>query len=94
MVLVYLCGSERHPADVPDEVISFLRNSEDPETKHHVSGETLFQAHETIEIVSGPFGGLPRIYQMPKGEDRAIVLITVLGRQNKILLHQDDLAKQ
>jgi hypothetical protein len=31
---------------------------------------------------------------MPKGEERAIVLITVLGRQNEILLHQDDLAKQ
>ena len=82
------------PAIVPDEVISFLRNSENPETKHHVSGESLFQTHEAVDIVSGPFAGLPGIYQMPKGEERAIVLITVLGRQNKILLHQDDLAKQ
>ena len=82
------------PAIVPDEVISFLRDSENPETKHHVSGESLFQTHEAVDIVSGPFAGLPGIYQMPKGEERAIVLITVLGRQNKILLHQDDLAKQ
>ncbi len=81
------------PAPVPDEVIEFLKQTEVPESGHHVSKEPTFAKDEKVEIMAGPFSGLPGIFQMPKGQDRAVVLISILGRQSEIVLNQDDLAK-
>jgi transcriptional antiterminator RfaH len=43
--------------------------------------------------VSGPFAGLEAVYDMPKGEDRAQVLLEVLGGVQRLNLEMDALSK-
>lgn len=79
------------PVPVPDRVIEFLKNTE--KSGHHVMEEPTFKKDEKVEIMDGPFKGLPGIFRMSKGEDRAVVLISILGRESQTILKKDDLAK-
>ena len=79
---------------IPDEVIEFLKQSEQPDTGHHHSNEPLFQKGESVQIVDGPFTGLEGIYQMDKGEDRVMILIEILGRQSSVAIKLDGVARR
>lgn len=48
--------------------------------------ETLFKTGDTVQITEGPFAGLEAIYSMPKGEDRCLVFLDMLGKQQRITL--------
>ena len=77
---------------VPDAVIDYLRQLEDPETRQR-QGETWpHQPGDTLEVLEGPFANLTGIYQMPLGEDRALLLIELLGRSNSVAVDKDALA--
>ena len=43
--------------------------------------QRLFHNGDRLAIVDGPFAGLDAVYQLPSGEDRALVLIEWLGKQ-------------
>ena len=65
------------PAKVDAALIDLLRKqqqglSQDP--------QRLFSNGEHLLITDGPFTGIEAIYQMPSGENRAMVLIEVLGK--------------
>ena len=77
---------------VPASVIDYLRQCEDPESRLR-QGETWpHQPGDTLEILDGPFAGLSGVYQMPQGEDRALLLIELLGRSTSVALDRDVLA--
>jgi transcriptional antiterminator RfaH len=80
------------PAVVSDDVIDFVKGAETPKPGRHGSEEPTFSKNEKIEVVDGPFIGLLGINQMPKGKDRAVSLISILGRQSEI--SQRELANQ
>jgi transcriptional antiterminator RfaH len=52
-----------------------------------------FQSGDAVRLVSGPFAGLEAVYDMPKGEDRAQVLLEVLGGVQRLNLEMDALSK-
>lgn len=66
-------------ATVSDEIIDALRD-------HAQTGYTaLFEKGEKVTIRSGPFAGLEGIYQMADGDARAMVLIELLNRPQKLV---------
>jgi transcriptional antiterminator RfaH len=79
---------------VPDHVIGFLKKTEDEATGLHHSDKPLFKKGEKVDIMEGPFAGLAGVYQIEKGEDRAMILIELLGRQNKVAVKLDAISRQ
>ena len=53
----------------------------------------LFTAGETVRIENGPFAGLTAVFDMPKGDDRAQVLLEMLGNIQQVVVDSDHLAK-
>ena len=84
-------GNELVP--VPDDVIAWLRQAENPATGHHDPNRPQFEPGEKVEILEGPFAGLQGIYQVQKGEERVLILITLLGRQNAVPVKLDHVGK-
>jgi transcriptional antiterminator RfaH len=76
---------------VPDAVIDYIKQLEDPETQQRQGEAWPHQPGDTLEVLEGPFANLTGIYQMPLGEDRALLLIELLGRSNTIAIPKDAL---
>jgi transcriptional antiterminator RfaH len=76
---------------VPRAVIDYLKQLEDPDTQQRHAEAWPHQPGETLEILEGPFANLTGIYQMPLGEDRALLLIELLGRSNAVVVAKDAL---
>ncbi|MEH6518284.1 MAG: transcription/translation regulatory transformer protein RfaH [Halioglobus sp.] len=77
---------------LPDAVIHYLKQLEDPETKQRQAEVWPHQPGDTLEVLEGPFANLTGIYQMPLGEDRALLLIELLGRSNSVAVAKEALA--
>ena len=56
-------------------------------------GGPLFTAGEAVRIENGPFAGLTAVFDMPKGDDRAQVLIEMLGKAQQLVVDSDQLGK-
>ena len=56
-------------------------------------GGPLLTAGETVRIENGPFAGLTAVFDMPKGDDRAQVLLEMLGKVQQVVVEADQLAK-
>lgn len=73
---------------VPDAVIELLQQVEGEggpaEPARHQPGDR-------VEIISGPFAGINGVYQMAKGEQRAIMLIEMLGKAQPVAVDNDQL---
>ncbi len=72
------------PLPVEDDLIDMLR-----ERGHSKPGETAsiyFRAGERVEIIEGPFKDLQAVFQSHKGEERAIVLLNLLNRQQRLVM--------
>lgn len=77
------------PQPVPERVILALIELEalPPEEK------LLVKPGEKVRFKDGPFEALHAIYKYPKGEDRAQVLLTLMGRQNLITVKLGQLSR-
>ena len=78
------------PAKMDPDLIDALRQqeqglSEDP--------QRLFSAGETLLVADGPFAGLEAIYQMASGENRAMVLIELMGKTAQMQIAPASLRK-
>ncbi len=78
------------PAKINGGLIDLLRQqeqglSEDP--------QRLFSAGETLLVADGPFAGLEAIYQMASGENRAMVLIELMGKSAQMQIAPASLRK-
>jgi transcriptional antiterminator RfaH len=81
-------GSE--PAKINSGLIDLLRQqehglSEDP--------QRLFSPGESLLLAEGPFAGLQAIYQMASGENRAMVLIELMGKSAQMQIAPASLRK-
>ena len=81
-------GSE--PAKINSGLIDLLRQqeqglSEDP--------QRLFSAGESLLVAEGPFAGLQAVYQMASGENRAMVLIELMGKSAQMQIAASSLSK-
>lgn len=53
----------------------------------------LFSEGETVRLESGPFKGLAAVFGMSKGDERAQVLINMLGKVQQVVVYTDQIAK-
>jgi transcriptional antiterminator RfaH len=78
------------PAKINSVLIDLLRKqeqglSEDP--------QRLFSEGESLLVAEGPFAGLQAIYQMASGENRAMVLIELMGKAAQMQIAPASLRK-
>ena len=78
---------------VPEAVIAYLKQSEDPRTGQYHADQWPHRPGNAVDILGGPFAGLTGIFQAVAGDDRAMVLIELLGRYNRIDVPMDALAE-
>ena len=72
---------------VPDDVMEQLLSlNSSPKTS-----EVLFSGGDQIAIAAGPLAGLQGIFKQVKGDDRAEVLLALLGKERSITFALDDL---
>ena len=80
------------PMPVPAGLVERLQRRMESEVDVKVSSN-LPQVGEAVEILDGPFKGLNAVYCQPDGEQRAIVLITLLSQQVEASLPYGNLRK-
>lgn len=57
------------------------------------STQALFQHGETLRVTQGPFRDLHVVFEMQDGEQRAIVLIEMLNKIQKVAVNLNELSK-
>jgi transcriptional antiterminator RfaH len=72
-------------ATVPDQLIRALQARADPETGLHCMPPPALPAPgSAIKIAEGPFDGLEGVFECESGENRAVVLLNMLGRNTRV----------
>jgi transcriptional antiterminator RfaH len=79
-----------HPARVPDNVIDEIRGRERGGLVELPKRET-FRAGETVRVVQGPFAGQLALYAGQRPRERVLVLLALLGGQQRVELAKDDI---
>lgn len=69
---------------VPHAIISTLKSAETPEDHLHRLARPVFELGDQVEILDGPLMGLEAVFDVQKGADRALILVSVLGRVNQV----------
>lgn len=72
------------PLPVDDALVDTLR--EKGVEDRNASANVYFRAGEIVEITEGPFKDLQAVFASHKGEERAIVLLNLLNRQQRLVL--------
>lgn len=78
------------PGRVPDSVLEQLKLLDTSETQLETNAP---KAGEKIIITEGPFKDLEGIYKISNGEERSIVLLTILGKVTEMELENIKLRK-
>ncbi len=72
------------PASLPDAVVERFFECRPADAR-------LFRPGETVQIRSGPFAGLEGIYDQDDGEQRVIILLDFMSKQQRLSLPVGDL---
>ncbi len=78
------------PAKAPDSFIEALQSKENPEAGCLVQGDERFEQGSKVAIVEGPLKGLKGLIQSDSGEERVILLLNLLGRENATKVSRND----
>lgn len=76
-------------ATVPDEIVDYLRSLEDPSTGLHQAEDGSFKVDSPVRITEGPFEGLQGTFLQECGEDRVLVLMTLLGHATPVMIAEE-----
>ena len=77
----------QQPARVPEALVAALREAPPMQVAH------LFAPGDAVLVVNGPLQGAQGVYQVSEGEQRALVLIELLGQPQRLQLMLDDLCR-
>lgn len=77
------------PSVVPDQIVESLRRTADCNTGLHRSKRPLFEAGDAVIIDEGPLAGLQAIFLAETGQERVIILLNMLGRENRVTIERD-----
>ncbi|MDZ7853288.1 MAG: transcription/translation regulatory transformer protein RfaH [Halomonas sp.] len=80
------------PVPVSDELIETLLAHGSGE--EDASSNVYFRAGETVDITEGPFKDLQAVFASHKGEDRAIVMLNMLHKQQRLEMPVDQLRRR
>jgi transcriptional antiterminator RfaH len=78
------------PASVDNSLIDFMRRQEQGYSQEP---ERLFAQGESLYVADGPFSGVEAVYQMPSGDNRALVLIELMGKSVQMQIAPASLRK-
>ena len=78
------------PKAVPSDLISSLKDNENPDKLQNLIKETWKQG-DIVEIEQGPFAGYRCIFQAEKSSERVFVLLNIVGKQTRATLFKQDL---
>ena len=81
------------PAKVPNEVMTKILELEQNSENQHTA-QPAFSAGEKVKITEGPFAGLQAIYNMPKGEERCLIFLDMLGKQQRLEIEETALRSE
>lgn len=74
---------------VPSSLIAALQGTSDSA----IDASLPFGQGDEVRIIAGPFAGLEAVFDMPRGEDRAQVLLELLGKVQRLTVDQNDLSQ-
>lgn len=79
------------PATIPDQLISAIRKRADADGFHRLGNDTL-KMGDRVRLVSGPFADYEAIFSEKRAENRAIILLNLIGKQNRIEVSAHNIA--
>ncbi|MDO8862372.1 transcription termination/antitermination NusG family protein [Haliea sp. E1-2-M8] len=80
-------------APVPDTVVGYLQTQQNPELGARSAEAWPQQPGDRVQILEGPFAGLNAVFEAARGDERAALLLDLLGRQNRIVVRRDALSE-
>lgn len=81
-------GNEPQP--VPGLLVERLMAAQ-TDREGAISQKHLFEPGDRVEIVAGPLAGLQAVFLASSGEERAHLLLELLGRSNRVLVSRHQL---
>ena len=81
------------PAVVPEIVIEALSRREDAESGLFHDDRTSYCPGQPIRLIGGPISDVEGIFLQQDGEHRAIVLLELFGKANKVRVKRDWISK-
>ena len=76
-------------ATVTHGIIENLMRRADPQTGLHHLEQPVFRCGGTVRILEGPFERLEGVFERYEGEERALILLEVLGRETRVRMPLD-----
>ena len=76
-------------APVPSGLIAALRGT----LEAALDTPLPFSQGDKVRLIAGPFAGLEGVFDMTRGEDRAQILLELLGKAQRLTVSQDDLSQ-
>lgn len=81
-----------NPATISEQLIDSLKKREDHDGLHTLQSENLKKG-ERIRLINGPFSDYEGIFNEQRGENRAIILLNMIGQQNKIEVPAESISR-
>jgi transcriptional antiterminator RfaH len=82
------------PVQVPNAFINDLIGSQSPGQEYIDPARPLFSKGEELTIIGGAFKGISGIVHNTSGPERVIMLLNLLGRQNKVVVKVNDVMRK
>lgn len=80
-----------HTPALDNSLIDWFRQQEQLQFEQPKTASDLFQPGAPVVILNGPFAGLQAVYEMSRSADRALLLISILGRDTRLQCHLHDI---
>lgn len=79
------------PAQAPAGLIESLKQLESSGNGLHVQSDHLFDAGSEVNIIDGSLEGIKAIVKADSGDERVVVLLNLMGRENTLSVARDSL---
>lgn len=74
------------PLAVPDAVVDALKAREASIQSGHTAPQALFELDQRVAICEGPLAGLNAVFESQDGDERVVLLLTLLHQQQRVHL--------
>lgn len=78
------------PSSIPQAVVEHFQQLE----QLNSAPVATLDSGTKIEITDGPFAGLEAIYSMPKGDERCLILLDMMGKQQQLEIEESKVRKR
>lgn len=80
----------KEPQPVPHTIMRALLEAQSGEGSA-IDPDSLFKAGDRVTLVEGPMKGLTAIVQAKTGQDRVLLLLDLLGRENRVTVSRHEI---